>query len=165
MGVFTSWNADLGPHSSSLVKVTPQEMVRYQAQVGALSGTARFENTAHGYTGSGYVTGLDTEGSSVGVAVSVEKSGTRELTFRVANGSGKATGLTVTVQDAHTGTAHGSSRVSVPASLSWSDWHDVSVPLHLEAGANLVEPECRRGRQSRSERRQLDDRLMDELTV
>ncbi len=138
MGLFTSWNVDLGPHTSSLVKVTPQETVRYQAQVGALSGTARFENTARGHTGSGYVTGLDTEGSSLGVAVSVEKSGTRAVTFRVANGSGKPAGLTLTVQDAQTGASHGSGRLSLPASLSWSHWHDVSVPLHLEDGPNLV---------------------------
>jgi hypothetical protein len=56
----------------------------------------------------------------------------------VANGSGKPAGLTVTVQDAQTGASHGSGRLSLPASLSWSHWHDVSVPLHLDDGSNLV---------------------------
>ncbi len=138
MGSFTSWNATLGPHTSSLVKVTPQEAVRYQAQVGALSGTARFENTAHGHTGSGYVTGLDTVGSSVGVTLSVEKSGTRLLTFRLANGTGRPAGLAVSAQDAQTGATRGSGHLSLPSSLSWSEWHEVSVPIHLEAGTNLV---------------------------
>jgi hypothetical protein len=138
MGSFTSWTANLGPHESSLVKVTPQEAVRYQAQVGTLTGTACFENTVPGHTGSGYVTGLDAAGSSVGVAVSVEKSGTRTLNFRVANGRGQPVGLTVTTQDPHTGASRGSGHLSLKASLSWSEWHDVSVPLQLTSGTNLV---------------------------
>lgn len=84
------------------------------------------------------MTGLDSPGSSVGVAVSVEKSGLRVLSFRVANGTGGPVGLTVTSQDSHTGATHGSGHLSLGASLSWSDWHDVSVPLHLAAGTNLV---------------------------
>ncbi len=60
LGTFASWTTSLGPHGSSLVRVTPQETIRHQAEVGGFSGTAHFENTFKGHTGMGYVTGLDT---------------------------------------------------------------------------------------------------------
>jgi hypothetical protein len=138
MGSMTSWSASLGPHTSSLVKVTPAEPASYQAQMGAMAGTARFENSAQGYTGSGYVTGLDTPGSGIGMAIAVETSGTHILTCRVANGTGEPARLAVTAQDAHTGAMYGSGRVSLAASLSWSDWQEVPVSLQFEAGTNLV---------------------------
>ena len=138
MGSMTSWSATLGPHASSLVKVTPTEPARYQAQVGTLAGTARFENSAHNYTGSGYVTGLDTPGSSIGMAIAVETAGTHVVTCHVANGSGETAGLAVTALDAHTGVGHGSGHLTLAPSLFWSDWYDVGVSLHLKAGTNLV---------------------------
>jgi alpha-glucosidase len=138
MGSMTSWSATLAPHTSSLVKVTPSEPANYQAQVGAMAGTARFENSAQGYTGSGYVTGLDTPGSSVGMAVAVETSGTHVVTCRVANGTGEPARLALTVLDAHTGALRGSGHVALAASLSWSDWQEIPVSLSLEAGTNLV---------------------------
>ena len=115
MGSMTSWSATLAPHASSLVKVTPAEPTRYQAQVGAMAGTARFENSAQDYTGSGYVTGLDTPGSSIGMAIAVATAGTHVLTCRVANGTGEPGGLAVTAQDAHTGAMHGSGHLTLGA--------------------------------------------------
>ena len=47
-----------------------------------------FEARPQGYEGMGYVTGLDTEGSSVTVAIAVPKAGSRRLQCRVANGTG-----------------------------------------------------------------------------
>jgi len=74
VGTLTSWTASLGPHGSSLVKVTPMEAIRHQADVGGLSGGARFENTFSGHTGMGYVTGLDTAGSSLTLAIAVSQA-------------------------------------------------------------------------------------------
>ncbi len=59
------------PHASVLLSVRPQGPAHFQAEVGAWAGSARFENTFAGHEGMGYVTGLDTEGSSVAVAISV----------------------------------------------------------------------------------------------
>ena len=52
----------LGPRLS----VVPHGPARFQAEVGAWAGSARFENTFAGHRGMGYVTGLDTEGEQCG---------------------------------------------------------------------------------------------------
>ena len=65
----TSYQVALAPHASVLLSVVPQGPARYQAEVGAWAGSARFENTFGGHSGMGYVTGLDTEGSSVAMAI------------------------------------------------------------------------------------------------
>ena len=80
-----AWTVVLAPHACSLVKVTPTGPATYQAEVGAWTGTARFENTASGYTGLGYVTGLDAPGAGVTVTVSAKKAGRHTLACRVAN--------------------------------------------------------------------------------
>ena len=65
LGSMTGWKVALGPYTSSLVKVTPTARAHYEAEVGAWSGTARFDNLFDGYEGFGYVTGLDTPGAGV----------------------------------------------------------------------------------------------------
>ena len=138
VGTLTSWTASLGPHGSSLVRVTPSEPIRHQAEVGGFSGTARFENTFGGHTGMGYVTGLDTSGSSLTLAASASHGGRHTCTFRVANGTGKAASLTVAAHDPESGEVRGVGRVEVAASRDWSHWHDVSVPLTLGRGTNFI---------------------------
>ena len=44
LGSMTGWKVALGPYTSSLVKVTPTARAHYEAEVGAWSGTARFDN-------------------------------------------------------------------------------------------------------------------------
>jgi hypothetical protein len=138
VGTLTSWTASLGPHGSSLVKVTPMEAIRHQAEVGGLSGAARFENTFDGHTGMGYVTGLETTGSSVTLAIAVSQAGTHDCTFRVANGTGKLARLTVTAQDPESGKTRSVGRLEVGGSRDWSQWHDVRVSLTLERGTNFI---------------------------
>ncbi len=53
LGTMAAWTVALAPHACSLVKVTPTGPATYQAEVGAWTGTARFENTTPGYTGLG----------------------------------------------------------------------------------------------------------------
>ena len=88
LGSMTSYQVALAPHASVLLSVVPQGPAHFQAEVGAWAGSARFENTFGGHEGMGYVTGLDTEGSSVAVAISVPGAGSRRLLCRVANSTG-----------------------------------------------------------------------------
>jgi glucan 1,6-alpha-isomaltosidase len=138
VGTLTSWKVTLQPHLCSLVKVTPQEPVRYLAEVGGLGGTARFDNTFAGHIGLGYVTGLDTPGSSVTLRIAVDSGGEHQLSFRVVNATGNPASLTVVVQDPQTGVVSGIGRLNVRNSAGWTDWRRVEVPLAFEAGTNFV---------------------------
>ena len=134
----TSYQATLAPHASVLLWVVPHARAHFQAEVGAWAGSARFENTAVGYEGSGYVTGLDTEDSSVAVAISVPAAGDRRLLCRVANATGSPSTLTVSALDPATGQLHGTAVLSVPSTPTWTAWQTVPVGLTMAAGTNLV---------------------------
>jgi glucan 1,6-alpha-isomaltosidase len=138
LGSMTSYQTALGPHASVLLAVVPQGAAHFQAEVGAWSGSARFGNTFGGHAGMGYVTGLDTEGSSVAVAVSVPRAGPRRIDCRVANATGSASTLTVRALDPQTGRVHGTATLSVPTASAWTEWRTVPVTLALAAGTNLV---------------------------
>ena len=86
----------------------------------------------------GYVTGLDTEGSSVAVAVSVPRAGSRRVVCHVANATGTPSKLTVQALDPETGRAHGSTPLEVPSASAWTSWRSVPVTVAMAAGTNLV---------------------------
>jgi hypothetical protein len=138
LGSMTGWNVDLGPYASSLVKVTPSARAHYQADVGAWSGTARFDNLFEGYEGTGYVTGLDTPGAGVSVAISVPTAGRYRINCRLANATGARSTLTASSSDPDSGTVHSSSTISVASTATWSAWQTIAVTLHLAVGDNLV---------------------------
>ncbi len=141
LGLMTSYEVALAPHSSVLLSVVPQGPARYQAEVGAWAGSARFENTFGGHEGAGYVTGLDTEGSSVAVAISVPEAGSRRILVRVANATGSPSTLIVRALDPATGSLHDMAVLEVPTTPAWTSWQTVAVGLTMAAGTNLVE--CR----------------------
>jgi glucan 1,6-alpha-isomaltosidase len=138
LGQMTSWKVALGPYTSSLVKVTPTARAHYEAEVGAWSGGARFDNLFDGFEGFGYVTGLDTPGAGVTVCVSVPTAGRYRFACSVANASGSRASLAASASDPETGRTHGTGRLSVPTTSSWSSWQTVGVILPLAAGDNLV---------------------------
>jgi hypothetical protein len=138
MGSMTSWQVTLGRYASSLVKVTPTARAHYEAEVGAWSGTARFDNLFEGYEGFGYVTGLDTAGAGVAICVSVPSAGRYLFECHVANATGSRASLTMVASDPETGDSHGSGRVSVPTTSAWSSWQTIGVTVPLAAGDNLV---------------------------
>ena len=88
--------------------------------------------------GMGYVTGLDTPGSSVAVAVSAPTAGAHRVLFRVANATGRVSTLTVRALHPTNGDVHGSATLKVPTSSAWSSWRRVPVTFTMGRGTNLV---------------------------
>ena len=86
----------------------------------------------------GYVTGLDTEGSSVAVAMSVHGAGRQQLVCRVANSTGGSSSLTIRALDPATGKVHGTAALNVPSTAAWTSWQSVPVTLTMADGTNLV---------------------------
>jgi hypothetical protein len=82
---------------------TNVQIIRHQAEVGGFSSTARSENTFGGYSGMGYVTGLDTTGSSLTLASAASRLESHDGTFKVAKGTGMPASLTVTAHDPESG--------------------------------------------------------------
>jgi len=138
LGSMTTYQVDLAPHASVLVSVVPEGPARFHAEVGAWAGSARFENTFAGHAGTGYVTGLDTDGSSVAVAMAVGRSGRRRLLCHVANATGTPSRLTVRALDPATGAVHGTTVLEVASTPEWTSWQTVPVTLTMAAGTNLV---------------------------
>jgi hypothetical protein len=138
LGTMTGYEVALGPHACVLLTVTPQAPAHFEAEVGAWAGTARFENTFVGYEGSGYVTGLDTQGSSVALAIAAASDGTYGLECRVANATGSPSVIEVVSLDPESGDKTGATRLDVPSTEEWTDWQSITVTLRLSAGDNLV---------------------------
>ena len=86
----------------------------------------------------GYVTGLDTEGSSVAVAISAKSAGPHQLSCRVANSTGNEAALTVSALDPTSGAVHGTATLTVPSTPAWTTWQTLSCPLTMASGTNLV---------------------------
>jgi glucan 1,6-alpha-isomaltosidase len=138
LGSMTGYQATLGPHASVLVSVLPHSPAHFQADVGAWAGSARFENAFAGHEGMGYVTGLDAEGSSVALAISVQKAGSHRIRCHVANATGSPSELTVRALDPESGHVHGTAVLHVPSAPDWTSWRSVSLTLTMAAGTNLV---------------------------
>ena len=90
------------------------------------------------HEGLGYVTGLDTEASSVAVAISVSEAGSHRIYFRVANATGNPSTLTVSALDPADGHINGTATLHVPSTAEWSSWQTVPLNLTMAAGTNLV---------------------------
>ncbi|HEX3980411.1 MAG TPA: carbohydrate-binding protein [Acidimicrobiales bacterium] len=138
LGSMTGYQVALAPHASVLLWVVPPGRAKFQAEVGAWAGSARFDSTFAGYQGMGYVTGLDSEGSSVAVAMSTPRAGSQRLLCRVANSTGSPSDLTVRALDPVTGDVHGTAVLSVPSTTAWTSWQTVPVTVTMAAGTNLV---------------------------
>jgi alpha-glucosidase len=138
LGSMTSYQVALGPHASVLLLVRPTGPAHFQADVGAWAGSARFENAFAGHEGMGYVTGLDTLGSSVAVALAAPHAGIHRLACRVANATGSTSTLTVRALNPDTGRVHGTAQLRVPNGTAWTAWRTEPVTLDMASGTNLV---------------------------
>ena len=73
----------------------------------------------------GYVTGLDTEGSSVAVAMSVPSAGSRRLECHVANSTGSPSNSRCARSTRPPATVHGTATLNVPSTPAWTSWQTV----------------------------------------
>ncbi|MGA5302464.1 TIM-barrel domain-containing protein [Nucisporomicrobium flavum] len=113
-----------------------------EADGGALSGGARLARDHNGYSGEGFVAGLERTGASDALTVTgVPAAGQYKLQLRYANsrpGAQPARTRTMSVQ-AGSGAA---STVELPTTSGWDFWRTVSTPVTLAAGTNTVTLGC-----------------------
>ncbi|MFI1963126.1 carbohydrate-binding protein [Streptomyces pathocidini] len=141
LGSMTSFTAQLAPHASRLVKVTPQAATkRYHAAFAAWGGGAHFNNNHSGYTGMGFVDKLEaaSEGPTVTFAVKAPAAGTYAISYRYANATSGTSTMTVTSQKEDHSTVHAPFQVSFPQLTDWGTWGTVTGTIRLAAGTNLV---------------------------
>lgn len=63
--------------------------IETEAEDGILHGNVKIANSKSGYSGSGYVTGIEQDSDSIEFPVTVEEEGFYDLTFICSTGSGK----------------------------------------------------------------------------
>ncbi|TDP92943.1 TIM-barrel domain-containing protein [Labedaea rhizosphaerae] len=107
-----------------------------EAEAGALGGPATLATDHNGYSGAGFVAGLDT-GASVKLHVTdVPSAGAYALQLRYANAQPAPRPVSVQVGSS------AATSVSLPTTSTWDTWRTVAVPVTLAAGANDVTIGC-----------------------
>ena len=109
-----------------------------EAEGGALTGGAELASNHNGYSGAGFVAGLEQVGATDTIsATGVPADGTYQLQLRYANANTTPTRTaSVTVNG---GTA---SSVTFPPTEDWDTWSTVTVPVTLTKGDDTVAIGC-----------------------
>lgn len=113
-----------------------------EADTGAKAGGAKFADDHNGYSGDGFVAGLERTGAGVAFTVTgVPKAGTYQVQVRYANGQAGSAAvqnrtMTVAANDAAPVTA------TLPPTSGWDYWRTQSVFVALKAGTNTVTLGC-----------------------
>jgi alpha-glucosidase (family GH31 glycosyl hydrolase) len=116
--------------SARSVVLNGVDKAAYEAEFGTNTNVST--NTDHpGYTGTGFVDGFATSGDAVTVDVN-SVSGTHNLKFRYANGSGTTATRTVYVDGVSVGT------ISLPATANWDTWGTATLSTSLTAGKHAI---------------------------
>ncbi|HEY3715460.1 MAG TPA: TIM-barrel domain-containing protein [Jatrophihabitantaceae bacterium] len=108
-----------------------------QAENAALSGGASVNTNHSGYTGTGFVDGIQTKGAQLSYRLTGAPAGPETLQVRYANdlgGDGQRTTRTMSVQV----DGQPAGTLTLPVTSSWDTWALASVPLQLTAGAHDV---------------------------
>lgn len=109
----------------------------YEAEEASLSGdtvtTRAAINTNHsGYSGSGFVDNLTTDGSAVTFYAKVTNAGVYDVSMCYSNGTGVDQTLSVYVNGEFAG------NIAMPSTTDWDTWSTVSEDLILAAGKNAI---------------------------
>jgi hypothetical protein len=105
------------------------------ALIGGYAATA-YDHTGH--TGTGFIAGFSSTGSSITQDVSaVPAAGTYRLSVRYANSTG-GDGQTTTRTLSTTVNGAAGPTVSFPTTASWNAWSTASVNVSLRAGVNTI---------------------------
>jgi hypothetical protein len=113
-----------------------------EADAGALAGGARLADDHNGYSGKGFVAGLEGVGAGVALTVTgVPAAGDYRVQLRYANGQAGAQPvqtrtMAVTANDGTPVTA------TLPPTSGWDYWRTESVLVALKAGTNTVSLGC-----------------------
>jgi hypothetical protein len=125
---------DSGQLNIDHLRVAPVVGTRYEAESGVFTGSARRASDHAGYTGTGFVGGVQSVGAGSTLTVNATQAGNHPATLRYANGPNPFEGTKTVTVDVN-GTTQ---QVRLPGRMSWKDWDDVSLDLPLVAGPNQV---------------------------
>src|SRR5215218_122319 len=116
--------------------VAPVSDGLYELEDGIMTGGAKFDTEHAGFTGNGFVAGIQTAGaSSVKVDVNAAKAGDYRMALHYANGPNPFQGpkkMTLIV--------NGTSRtISLPSTGTWKTWGYYMDTVTLTGGTNTIE--------------------------
>ncbi|SDE11464.1 family 16 glycoside hydrolase [Nocardioides lianchengensis] len=127
---------DDGHVNLDYVQVLRPTSTRYEAESAARSGGANLQNEHAGFSGTGYVGGLETGGASVSFTVDADAAGDHDLTLGYANGPHPAPNLTKKLDLSVNG---GPARsVSLANTGAWNAWRASVERVALQEGSNTV---------------------------
>lgn len=107
----------------------------YELEDGELTGTAGIDTEHAGYTGSGFVDGIQTVGSGTTVEVVAPKAGSYDLQIRYANGPNPQPNQTKRMS-LYIGDER--QEILLPPFADWKTWGTFTVRVTLPAGATSV---------------------------
>lgn len=116
---------------TAVYKESPFSATRLEAESAQFSG-AVVSSVYPGFTGSGFVDYINASGDFIDWSVNAATAGSYEISFRYALATA-ARSLQIQVNGKTI-----SSALSFPTTGSWSTWSDVSLSVHLNAGANKI---------------------------
>jgi alpha-glucosidase (family GH31 glycosyl hydrolase) len=113
-----------------------------EAEAGTLAGGAKLADDHNGYSGRGFLAGLETTSASVTTRVTgVPRTGTYQVQLRYANAAAGAQPIQARTMSVRVGEAAPATTTLAPTS-SWDSWRTVGVQVALSAGDNTVTLGC-----------------------
>nr|WP_240353661.1 carbohydrate-binding protein [Cohnella algarum] len=148
LGYMNGYASVIAPHDVKMLRVTPRNSKKYEAEVASWIGS-KFNNNHAGYSGFGFVDKLEAAavvngvGPKVVFAVEAPETGSYWFNLKYANATGVTATTTIDVKDGHDNTVTSPRKVELPARTSWDDWGNRNVELNLVKGLNLITVERR----------------------
>jgi alpha-glucosidase (family GH31 glycosyl hydrolase) len=128
------------PYPSPAASATPCDYGAVcEAENGALTGGAALNTDHNGYSGGGFVAGLQKAGATDTVSLrDIPADGRYALQIRYGNGSSPATARTISTA-VNGGTV---TSTSLPATADWDTWSTATIPVTLTKGSDTVAIGC-----------------------
>lgn len=127
---------DDGHVNLDYVQVKRPTTLRYEAEAGARSGGANVQTEHAGFSGTGYVGGLETVGASVTYTVDADEAGDHDLTLGYANGPHPSPNLVKTLDVSVNGGAPRT--ISLANTGAWNVWGTSTETFALAEGTNTI---------------------------
>lgn len=105
---------------------------KYEAENATRSGGANVNNNHTGYSGTGFVDGMNPVGAAVTFNVNVSTAGTYNVKLRYANAMGSAQTLSLYVNGVDV------KQTSLPNLSNWDTWGEATETVTLNAGSNTI---------------------------